>query len=154
MFCSQILVWSIAMDVFSLAFLRMDVLRRRRRIVRKIFFCCPSSLWGGMEFEGRMYSWMERLDGRGRGGRREENKLVFDRKLKIVEIFSADVEKSVGRVLPLFFSRRLPCFSCPSVNLLLLFPEMQSSYRRIVVKGIGKSIFLLQNIPQGQTWTV
>lgn len=33
-------------------------------------------------------------------GEVEENKLVFDRKLKIVEIFSADVEKkSVGRVL-------------------------------------------------------
>lgn len=35
-----------------------------------------------------MCSWIERLNGRGR---REENKLVFDQKLKIVEIFSADV---------------------------------------------------------------
>lgn len=34
----------------------------------------------------------------------------------------------------------------PSVYLLILFPEMQSSYRRIVVKGIGKSIHLLKKI--------
>lgn len=34
-----------------------------------------------------------------RRGRRDDNILVFDRKLKIVEIFSAEVEKSVGRVL-------------------------------------------------------
>lgn len=66
-----------------------------------------------------MYSWMERLNGRGR---REDNKLVFDRKLKIVEIFSADV---VGSSLSLFFSRRLPFFFSlsPSVNLLILFPR-------------------------------
>lgn len=99
-------------------------------------------------------SGMSRGGRRGERGRREENKLVFDRKLKIVEIFSAEVEKSVGRVLSsshdvfLFFSLS------PSVYLLFYSPEMQYSYRRIVVKGTGKSIHLLQNIPQGQTWTV
>lgn len=65
-FCSQILVWSIAMDVFSLAFLQMDGLRRRRRIVRKIFSFCVLRPSGGDGFEGRMYSWMERMSGRGR----------------------------------------------------------------------------------------
>lgn len=87
----------------------------------------------------------------GRRGRREDNILVFGRKLKIVEIFSADV---VGSSLPsshdvfLFFSLSA------SVNLLILFPDMQSLYRRIAAKGIRKSIHLLKNIPQGQTWTV
>lgn len=156
-FCSRILVWLIAMDVFSLGFLQMDGLRRRRRIVRKIFFSsvlCPSR---GDEFEGRMYSWIERLNGRGRRGRRgersiwDDNILVFGRKLKIVEIFSADVEKSVGRVLSSSHDVFPFFLLSPSVYLLLLFPEMQSSYRRIIVEGIGKSIHLLKNIPQGQT---
>lgn len=86
---------------------------------------------------------------RGRRGRREENILVFDRKLKIVEIFSADVVgsslSSSYDVFPFFF------LLSPSVNLLLLFPGIQSSYRRIVVKGTRKIIHLLKNVPQGQT---
>lgn len=75
------------MDVFSLGFLQMDGLRRRRRIVRKIVSFCVLRPCGGNGFEGRMYSWIERLNGGGRGGRggrREENILVFDRKLKIL----------------------------------------------------------------------
>lgn len=55
-FCSQILVWSIAMDVFSLGFLQMDGLRRRRRIVREIFSLCVLRSSGGDGFEGRMHS--------------------------------------------------------------------------------------------------
>lgn len=39
------------------------------------------------------------MSGMSRRGRRDDNILVFDRKSKIVKIFSADVEKSVGRVL-------------------------------------------------------
>lgn len=66
-------------------------------------------------------SRMSRRGRRGRRGRREENIIVFDRKLKIVEIFSADVEKSVGRVLssydvfPFFpsLSFCLPPYSIP-----------------------------------------
>lgn len=54
------------MDVFSLASLQMDGLRRRRRIVRKIFSFCVLRLSGGDEFEGRMYSWIESMSGRGR----------------------------------------------------------------------------------------
>jgi len=84
--------------------------------------------------------------------RREDNIIVFDRKLKIVEIFSADV---VGSSLPSSYD----VFLFFSLSLLLstssfYFPEMQSLYRRIVVKGVGKSIHLLKNIPQGQTWIV
>lgn len=56
------------MDVFSLGFLQMDGLRRRRRIVREIFSFLLSlrpSVGGGDGFEGRMYSWIERLNRRG-----------------------------------------------------------------------------------------
>lgn len=112
---------------------------------------------GGNEFEGRMYCWIERLDGRGRRGRRgiwEDNILVFDRKLKIVEIFSAERKVWVGSSLSSSHDVFLFFPLSPSVYLLILFPEMQSSYRRIVAKGTGKSIHLLQNMPQGQTWTV
>lgn len=80
---------------------------------------------------------------------------MFDRKLKIVEIFSAEVggREKCGSG-PLFFLRRLPFFLSlsPSVNLLVLFPEMQSSYRRIVVKGIGNSINLLGIFLKGRLW--
>lgn len=44
------------MDVFSLAFLQMDGLRRRRRIVREIFSFCvlhPSRGGGGMDLRDR-----------------------------------------------------------------------------------------------------
>lgn len=75
---------------------------------------------GGDGFEGRMYSWMERLS---RRGKREENKLVFDQKLKIVEIFSADVggREKCGSG-PLFFLRRLPFF--PSLSFCLPPPSI------------------------------
>lgn len=80
--------------------------------------------------------------------RREENKLVFDRKLKIVEIFSADV---VGSSLSSSYDV-FPFFPLsPSVHLRILSPDMQYLYRRIVAKGTRKSIHLLKNIPQGQT---
>lgn len=122
-FCSQILVWLIAMDVFSLAFLQMDGLRRRRRIVRKISFFGVPRPRGGEWIWGRMHSWRERLNGRGRRGIREENILVFDRKLKIVEIFSAEVEKSIGRVLSSSYDVFLFFSLSPSVYPLILFPR-------------------------------
>lgn len=96
-------------------------------------------------------SRMSRRGGRGRRGIREYNIIVFGRKLKIVEIVRLPTlpREKCGSG-PLFFLRRLPFFPLsPSVYLLFYSPEMQYSYRRIVVKGIGKSIHLLQNIPQG-----